>query len=1344
MDQQQDAGICGRGSGTAAPSAAAGSLEQPRDPDDTVLSAARTAAAAVAAGRDSKQHQQEGQPAAAVEQQQQQVSWLAQWQEQAPGSSGSGSSLGQLLGQAGAGYPVSDTATMDITGTEQMLASGSWHTEPRLTGSRAHSPLDVLGRAGLAAAPQQPAPRQLSMPTPGARLAAAADPAGYRQAAGLQPGPMSLPASPTMLQYQLQLSSHRSASASHSISPSSGSWPEVDMEQPLAPQLTGTVPAAATPGDNGDNGDALLWPSLQMLAPPSSSPQLLHQPGVPLGLQLRLSGAVQQQLAAAAAAAAAGAYGQQQQVNISILQQPKQEPGVSMMVPQLQQQQQQQQRLQDQVLMPPPLPLQPGNATPRSSMLSCVPRPPPLIIPSSQPQAVQPLQQPMSAPTPSSAQPRSGTSVTPAMLGMELADSYVAAPDTAAAALPAAVAAAAAEEGAAGSRPRRQRRRASVPSSPAGAAAAASPPAPSGAAALLAAGRQHIKVVCGSLNGWLDLQDGLVLIAAGQGLEDGTKVNPSAFEALAGKGATRKWRQSLSVLPDGPNDVWVPQPMPLGEFMKQHQLEKSSVPLQAQGRSSSVGAAAAAEEGPLLSPGAARYQQQRSLVSPGVRRRRSLHGSQGSSSQEQEWDAEEAGGDDQPLTHAKRSKGSKAQQQYWQDPSDPAYQAAMVAMLPNQAQQHARLRQQQQLPAMKRAYSADQALVAQPELQAVIAGVQSAAAASSLAAGARLEHQQATQQKWQQQQQQQQNQQQTQRRQETQQQQQQQQALWVMPDVAVLPLPGLHWRAQSPQLDSTSTGRPEQAALSQSSGGTPAGPQLQQPVVLGLAPDSQQQLRQQQQLPHMELQEQDAILGTRPPVEPAAAAAAAADAPGKPLLSPAGRPIRQLAMSRQRAAAAAAAAAAARYERGSYAAGYMGGIRHLQVWCDQLPGMLDLQRMQVVPQQGESEGHPMSLSAFEQLGGRGTARKWRRSLTTLDGSEVITLGEWMERYQVVPGTEGKHVSPKPSPKPRASTPPASILPAAAAAAAAAVVGMSSSAHQADSKDQHGRRKQHAQAGMLHPAVAGQLPAASLQLQPRSTQKQWQPSSEHSRHVHQAGAKAAAGLPPMPAFAAPQAPPAIKQEEDSSPSSRRALMAAAGTADVRRRSRDTSSGQQLQGSDPQQLPVPGLGALQPAAAAAGATTAAHMSPSVAAGAAAGEPLNAELLLMLNEYATEYSHPELHLHPAQVEQDLEDLTAGTAGALSPRLASMDWQQQQQQQQQRGQQQLSAAVPAAVHAAALPGSLFGRAAEPAAEAPSYSAALPYAAAPAELAEPAAGARRAALHPASMVARNQPSSQG
>jgi hypothetical protein len=75
--------------------------------------------------------------------------------------------------------------------------------------------------------------------------------------------------------------------------------------------------------------------------------------------------------------------------------------------------------------------------------------------------------------------------------------------------------------------------------------------------------------------------------------------------------------------------------------------------------------------------------------------------------------------------------------------------------------------------------------------------------------------------------------------------------------------------------------------------------------------------------------------------------------PAQPLLSSARRPVRQLNLSRQRAAAVAAVADASRYKRGSQASGYMGGIRYLQVWCDQLPGMLDLQRMQVVPLQGE-------------------------------------------------------------------------------------------------------------------------------------------------------------------------------------------------------------------------------------------------------------------------------------------------------------------------------------------------------------------------------------------------------
>jgi hypothetical protein len=108
-----------------------------------------------------------------------------------------------------------------------------------------------------------------------------------------------------------------------------------------------------------------------------------------------------------------------------------------------------------------------------------------------------------------------------------------------------------------------------------------------------------------------------------------------------------------------------------------------------------------------------------------------------------------------------------------------------------------------------------------------------------------------------------------------------------------------------------------------------------------------------------------------------------------------------------------------------------------------------------------------------------------------------------------------------------------------------------------------------------------------------------------------------------------------------------------------------------------------------------TAAAALSDAVGTGGSA-EPVNAELLMMLNEYAGEYSQPELHLHPAQVEQDLEDLTAGTAGVLSPRLASMDWQNhQQQQQQQRHHQQPADTVPAIAHAAQLPAPLFGVAA-------------------------------------------------
>lgn len=52
-------------------------------------------------------------------------------------------------------------------------------------------------------------------------------------------------------------------------------------------------------------------------------------------------------------------------------------------------------------------------------------------------------------------------------------------------------------------------------------------------------------------------------------------------------------------------------------------------------------------------------------------------------------------------------------------------------------------------------------------------------------------------------------------------------------------------------------------------------------------------------------------------------------------------------------AAAAAAARLDSYDRDSGPVSYAGGVQFLQVWCDQLPGNLDLQRMMVIPQAGE-------------------------------------------------------------------------------------------------------------------------------------------------------------------------------------------------------------------------------------------------------------------------------------------------------------------------------------------------------------------------------------------------------
>jgi hypothetical protein len=51
----------------------------------------------------------------------------------------------------------------------------------------------------------------------------------------------------------------------------------------------------------------------------------------------------------------------------------------------------------------------------------------------------------------------------------------------------------------------------------------------------------------------------------------------------------------------------------------------------------------------------------------------------------------------------------------------------------------------------------------------------------------------------------------------------------------------------------------------------------------------------------------------------------------------------------------------------------------------------------------QREGQPMSLSQFEILGGRGSARKWRRSVSVQDEGQMISLGDWLEKYAETPG-----------------------------------------------------------------------------------------------------------------------------------------------------------------------------------------------------------------------------------------------------------------------------------------------------------------------------------------------------
>jgi hypothetical protein len=143
--------------------------------------------------------------------------------------------------------------------------------------------------------------------------------------------------------------------------------------------------------------------------------------------------------------------------------------------------------------------------------------------------------------------------------------------------------------------------------------------------------------------------------------------------------------------------------------------------------------------------------------------------------------------------------------------------------------------------------------------------------------------------------------------------------------------------------------------------------QQERPVVLSLTPPNQ--LTAALQRPDSSGRQQRRTHAS----SSAASAASSADAPHKQqqqaadasaalpqqsqqlqqeaLFSPAGRPLRQ--QSSRRNAATAAAERYQRLDRDTGPVSYAGGLRFLQVWCDQLPGNLDLQRMLVIPQAGE-------------------------------------------------------------------------------------------------------------------------------------------------------------------------------------------------------------------------------------------------------------------------------------------------------------------------------------------------------------------------------------------------------
>lgn len=352
--------------------------------------------------------------------------------------------------------------------------------------------------------------------------------------------------------------------------------------------------------------------------------------------------------------------------------------------------------------------------------------------------------------------------------------------------------------------------------------------------------------------------------------QEPVRVAPSAFEALAGKATARKWRTSLIVQPDGPDDALLSEPICLGDFIKLFGLERPSRPASSSGAPSTLDDAATLHAATLRSPSThcqpfvEQAIQQRTacgpLPSPGVRRRRpsgpSLLGSEGGALEEQAVCGSGAMAEEQPLS-AKRWRAS------WGAALAPPAMAAPECGASGALPPH------QQLP------PAGAELLPPPGMFALEGSVHGAAAAaahlSSAAAGPPKLSPSSTSQAW---------------------------------------------SAHSPRRLWGSSGG---GALERQV------PSLMVPVTTpGVASPGRRTRPCPQQLqPHT------------------------APAPEQPLLSPAGRPIRQPA-TRPRSTASVQGSDCDK----AAPLGFAGGVTQLDVWCDALPGRLDLTRMQVVPTSG--------------------------------------------------------------------------------------------------------------------------------------------------------------------------------------------------------------------------------------------------------------------------------------------------------------------------------------------------------------------------------------------------------